>query len=184
MKNCVAPCNNCPFRTDVEGYITPDRGREIWADLQRGGEFSCHKTTEDDGEGNRHSTLKSKFCAGALIMMEHHPLGADQNQMVRIGMRLGLINLEALDMEAPVFKTSEEWFKHLGEEETELEYCDVAGQNCQNPPGFAGGGGVIDNDDPPECNPDNCCESCGAVMCGECDQGGICETCNYDEEEN
>lgn len=178
------PCDNCPFRSDVDAYITPERGREIWASLQKGAEFPCHKTTVDSGddEGNRHSGPDSKFCAGALVMMEHRG-GAEQNQLVRIGMRLGLIDLEKLNRGAPVFHSPEEWFAHLGEEETELEYCDVAGVDCTNAPGFAGGGGAIDNEDPPECDPKNACQWCGSVMCGACEgPDSTCETCKEDEE--
>lgn len=84
--------------------------------------FPCHRTVDyskDDGEGR--VTVKSKFCAGALILMEKEwadDFGAMQNQMVRICTRIGSppLDLDALDMNAPVFADIDGWINHLQEE--------------------------------------------------------------------
>lgn len=103
------PCNNCPFRTDVKPYLRPQRASEIRDALERGGDFPCHKTVDySDGEDDGKRTKDSKFCAGALILMEKD-FGAVQNQMVRIGSRLGLIDLDELDMDAPVYEDFDGW---------------------------------------------------------------------------
>ncbi len=39
------PCNNCPFRTNVQPYLRPERAQEIARALRDGGEFPCHKTS-------------------------------------------------------------------------------------------------------------------------------------------
>lgn len=183
------PCDNCPFRSDVRPYLRPERGREIWAALQQGGTFPCHKTTvhveTDDGE-DLVSGPDSLWCGGALRLLETRG-GADRNQMVRIGERLGIIDLTKLDREAPVYESPEDWFRALGCEAVEagLEYCDVVGVDCENPPGFGGGGSVWDNEDPPTCDPENCCTHCGNVMCPPCARpDGRCENCEDDEVED
>lgn len=100
----TTPCSNCPFRNDVKPYIREDRVREIEDSLVRG-EFPCHKTTEDDGDGDRRATDESIHCAGALILMIKEDRSS---QMMRISHRLGMFDPEKLDMNAPVYDSFDE----------------------------------------------------------------------------
>lgn len=95
----TTPCSNCPFRSDIEPYIMPDRVTEIEEGLDRG-EFPCHKTTHGRAPVEVH-------CAGALILLEklNRP-----SQMMRISERLGLYDRSKLDMDAPVYEDFEEMY--------------------------------------------------------------------------
>lgn len=46
------PCKDCPFRSDIPGYLTKARAREIIDGITRGqATFSCHKTNDfSDGD--------------------------------------------------------------------------------------------------------------------------------------
>ena len=98
------PCKNCPFRSDIKGYLTKARVRQIIDGITRQqSTFSCHKTNEfetgDDGWTETVETANSHHCAGALIFLER----LDQpNQMMRIAERIGLYNRRKLDMDSPV----------------------------------------------------------------------------------
>jgi hypothetical protein len=104
------PCKNCPFRTDIEGYLSRARAREIANGLLSGGTFSCHKTNdfEDNDEGwtDTVETPDSQHCGGALIFLEKQE---QPNQMMRIAERLGLYDMRKLDMDAPVFESAREF---------------------------------------------------------------------------
>lgn len=100
----TSPCRDCPFRTDVRPYLTPERILEIRAGLVRS-TFPCHKTTQFDDEGEHAPSDNEMHCAGALILKEK--LG-EASQMMQIGERLGLYNASKLNMDAPVFDTFEE----------------------------------------------------------------------------
>lgn len=108
----LAPCGKCPFRTDVPAYIRLERGREIKRALDGGGMFPCHATVDYNHDSGGRVTAESRFCAGALVLMEHEG-GCYQNQMVRICHRLGDLDLEHLDLEAPVPHSWRDWFEHL-----------------------------------------------------------------------
>lgn len=99
------PCNNCPFRTDVEPFITHGRARELVAALVRS-EFTCHKTTvsvdDDEGGSSRIDGPNAQHCAGALIMLEHVN---QPSQMMRICERIGMYDRSKLDMSSPVYTT-------------------------------------------------------------------------------
>lgn len=63
------PCKHCPFRNDVKPYLHPRRAEEIaYVALNPYSSFPCHKTTEDDEDGERVCTDNSKECAGMLTM--------------------------------------------------------------------------------------------------------------------
>lgn len=104
------PCKNCPFRSDIRGYLTQERAEEIVDGLMRGGTFSCHKTNDfeegDDGWTETVETEKSQHCAGALIFLEKNDA---PNQMMRIAERLGLYDRTKLDMDSPVFDDESEF---------------------------------------------------------------------------
>lgn len=100
----TSPCPKCPFRTDIEPFLRPDRVMEIEESLVQA-EFPCHATLDysSDSEGAR--TEKTAHCAGALILLEklERP-----SQMMRIAERLGLYVRAKLDMAAPVFDSFED----------------------------------------------------------------------------
>lgn len=94
----TTPCSECPFRTDIRGYLRPGRSKEIISALLSGQTFSCHKTNEYlDGEVIE--THITQHCAGALIFLEKNER---PNQMMRWMERIGMYDRDKLDMEAPV----------------------------------------------------------------------------------
>lgn len=95
----TTPCDNCPFRNDVNPYLTSDRVIEIMESLERS-EFPCHKTTEFDDDGESAHSGDEIHCAGALILLEKLE---QPSQMMRIAERLGMYDRTKLDMAAPVF---------------------------------------------------------------------------------
>lgn len=186
------PCGNCPFRKDVAAYIRPERGREIRASLERGEMFPCHKTVDYSNDSDGTVTADSTFCGGALALLEKDSVGghgAMDNQMVRWLTRLPdikhSITLDEID-KATVPDSWDEWFAHLGEDQdTGLEYCDAAGEDCENPCGYGGYGGISHNEDPPAC--DIQCYACGHSVCGACSRVGpegetLCYGCNEENE--
>lgn len=199
------PCKNCPFRSDIPKYLREERVQEIADSLYDGAEFPCHETTEHvegpDGWEERIAVPTSAFCAGALITMEKEGYS---NQMVRIGERLGMFNVDDLIMDSPVYDSLEEWvasFRQIptvtitnsdGTTETlEYEHCGVVAEDCEDPPGFAMGGGVARSTAEPTCNPiEDCCTHCGTTMCTACraedteDGYPQCKYCAEDQDED
>jgi hypothetical protein len=195
-----APCAKCPFRSDIETYLRPERAAEIADALRRGSEFSCHETTvpSADGEdlvrgpGNR-------FCAGALATLER---GGESNQLTRIAERLGVYEPEKLKAdEQPVYDSLTEWVRAHYDIPTvidsdgtvrEYEHCGVVADDCEDPAGYGGfGGGSFENADEPTCNPlEDECWSCGHTACVSCrseqwdkDNGQYCVYCGDDEDD-
>lgn len=81
-----SPCAKCPFKkgTNLSKILSLDRKAEIWEDSIEGqGTFFCHNTTEDNGEGKRVSTRKSKVCHGALAA-EYKAFGGFTNGFVAL----------------------------------------------------------------------------------------------------
>jgi len=120
MYNLKSPCKDCPFRTDKEGFLTRGRAEEIVKGITLyQGHFWCHKYTdheqvddEEDGEDSIYRPGdKDQMCAGSMIMLEHME---KPNQMMRIAERLGMYDRTELDMDAPVFKESDEFIDHHG----------------------------------------------------------------------
>lgn len=120
------PCRDCPFRVDRPAFIRAARGVEIWQSLVSGGRFPCHKTIDydaaedadpDDEDPWAGVTAASEFCAGALILMEKawpDTGGAARNQWVRWMGRLGSgLDLSALDLDAPIPDSFEDWIEYL-----------------------------------------------------------------------
>lgn len=101
------PCSQCPFRSDIEPFLTKDRAAEICRSLERKS-FNCHKTidySDEDIESDRREMGPDEIhCAGALILMEKADRRGDMQQ---IAQRLGLYDPSKLDMSAPVFETFE-----------------------------------------------------------------------------
>lgn len=100
----TSPCDSCPFRRDVDPFITTARVREIADGLVRA-EFPCHKTVKYDGDGEWSRTGKEVHCAGALILLEKIE---QPSQMMRIAERLGMYDARKLDMAAPVYDDFDE----------------------------------------------------------------------------
>ncbi len=104
------PCDSCPFRTDIPEVVTKPRAQEISDAIRGNAWFACHKTLDySRGSGGRH-TRHSRFCTGALIVMEKEGV-LDENQMARIEMRLGIFDPDKLDLEAPVPASLDEWIE-------------------------------------------------------------------------
>lgn len=95
------PCPQCPFRTDIKPFITPERSEDICESLLSGRDFPCHKTTGSDDEGETTVESNSKMCAGAMIMLEHMKR---PTQMMRISERLGIYDYKKLEMSSPVYE--------------------------------------------------------------------------------
>lgn len=165
MKHTMkTPCEHCPFRTDIEGYLRGDRVREIAESLFRGASFPCHETTEawedDDGDDDMHETEKSQQCAGAEIFLAKQGMST---QMGRIAQRLG-IKVAKLNMKAPVCGSVAEMLKVHGEDEPEGEPCSVCDEDCEAPAGYGVGDGVIPGDSSAEFT----CDECSEPVCGAC----------------
>lgn len=99
----VRPCANCPFRTDIPGFLREDRMEEIIDAIRSGATFTCHETTVlieyDDGDDEMTDGPNAQHCAGALIFLERLE---EPNQLMRISERLGFYDRTKLDMSAPV----------------------------------------------------------------------------------
>lgn len=105
----MTPCNNCPFRSDRPFYLP--RANDILNDLlERDQPFTCHKTVDYnkwDGDGLYDSSSdEHHHCAGALILLKKTGHMFD-NLVFRLAVRLGYLNPDKLDMEAPVYDTLE-----------------------------------------------------------------------------
>lgn len=111
----VRPCDTCPFRHDVPGFLRNERAEEIAGALFDLDEcFPCHKTVEfderdDDNDAEGQSFTAGQHCAGAMILLERYGRG---NQLMRIAERLRLYDRRKLDMTAPVFQTREAFVEH------------------------------------------------------------------------
>jgi hypothetical protein len=108
------PCDNCPFRKDVEGYLTPARAEEIANDLERA-TFQCHKTTKAGGAS---PGTTAQHCAGALIAMAKSDRLGDMQQVAE---RLRLYDPSRLDLTAPV-GTLHEFIEHHGGDPAKLAW--------------------------------------------------------------
>ncbi len=106
--NLVRPCADCPFRSDIAGYLRAERAEEIADIITDGdGSFSCHKTNlYDEGYGEMVETAKSQHCAGALIFLEKQD---NPNQLMRVAERIGVYDRHKLDMSAPVFDNADDF---------------------------------------------------------------------------
>lgn len=196
------PCRLCPFRSDIDPYLRPERAQEIAQTLLDGGSFACHKTVDyserddmpEEEIGQGRVTAASQQCAGALATMER---GGHMGQGARIAARLGLYDPTQLDPNAPVYGSLPDWVTaHRGGPQTvefegetlEYEHCNVVGADCEDPAGYAGGSGAYANMDEPTCHPiDSACYRCGNLACSAClttDEDGeqICVRCAEEDE--
>jgi len=77
-------CADCPFAVNGPGrQLRASLGLSRWAEilfaLKRDGHFTCHKTSDETGDGS------NLLCAGAIQWQEKRNLSS---QLVRIGERL------------------------------------------------------------------------------------------------
>jgi hypothetical protein len=99
------PCANCPFREDcLRGWLGRERAGEIADTLRDDRTFACHKTTRAGG-----SSGPEQHCAGALIVLEREGMIP---QLARIAGRLGFYDPDALDPDAPVFDSLDDFVEH------------------------------------------------------------------------
>lgn len=110
------PCDNCPFREDVVGFLAPQRVYDI-ADslLRRDMVFPCHKTVDyeqiDDDEDIHPLTGQELLCAGSLRLLEaNDPF---RNRAYRMAVMLGLYQPDRLDRETPCFESVEAMAEHM-----------------------------------------------------------------------
>lgn len=66
-----SPCENCPFNETGPGRVLrdglrPGRFDEILDSLEAGQSFTCHKTVDDEGHGEK------LMCAGAIAWQEEN----------------------------------------------------------------------------------------------------------------
>lgn len=187
------PCKDCPFRTDVKPYLRAARVSELEGSLaHRGRDFTCHKTLvvdededggDEDGEGSLVPGPNAQRCAGAAILL--HKIGRE-NQMMRLEERLGLLDLSALDMDAPVFDSFLEMKQAQSdyvEPEPARNPCAVSDSDCRAPAGRMGDGGVEEGTKDAEYE----CNFCGDPVCGSCSKmrkgRRMCAVCLEDEED-
>lgn len=159
----VRPCPHCPFRTDIPGYLRPERARQIARDVASGAEFPCHQTTEHDDDGDAHAVADSQMCAGATIAMMK---GGGPNQILRIAERVGMWDPEKMDLDAPVGSLLDMCRNHEDPEE-EQEPCHISDYGCLAPAGYLVDGQVVTADAEGETFS---CYSCGEYVCESCSE--------------
>jgi len=100
------PCKDCPFLATRKFPLMRERVEQIVVDITVCDQsFSCHKTVKHDHDGEHVRSDTEQHCAGALIMLEHMD---EPNQMMRIAERVGLYDRRKLNMDAPVFTSTDE----------------------------------------------------------------------------
>ena len=102
------PCDNCPFTRDAGAIrLTKARTRALATNAASfsGGGFHCHKTTEDDDEGDRCITPDSLQCAGSVLFGLNCGV---MNQHTRIMYRIGAFDPKTLRGRDRVFKSKRE----------------------------------------------------------------------------
>lgn len=108
--NLVRPCADCPFRSDKPFYLGRERRQQIADALLADKSFDCHKTVhyeEESWDEQGYSRRGDEsHCAGATIVLEKEE---NPNQIMRWMERLGAYDRTAMDMDAPVFDTLEDF---------------------------------------------------------------------------
>lgn len=100
------PCRDCPFRNDKETpFFAAGQRVEDILDGMDTRVFPCHKTTHFDDEGDQIIRENSQACAGALIMMAKSGVSTS---IVQVLGRLGMMSLDHLDAESPVYRSPAE----------------------------------------------------------------------------
>lgn len=91
MFDLKRPCTNCPFRigTGSKFRLHPERLEEI----RTASAFQCHKTV-DYSEDEPGSGDRPQQCAGLMSVMNREET---PNQIMRVGQRVGVLDVSALD---------------------------------------------------------------------------------------
>lgn len=184
----AAPCANCPFRKDVPIYLRSGRREEIARGLIDGHTFHCHATVDYDDEGDGHETSESVQCAGAAKALM---LSGGTTQMMRIGERLGLVDLDKVAERGAEVWSLADWVR-LAERSTgddpvftddEVNPCGTVDEGCLAPAGYMGSGGAVISGTE---SADGECPECGEPVCSNCaDAYGHCGTCHsYHQDED
>ena len=164
-----SPCKDCPFRSDVARYLSPERAQEIMRESYEDSNFYCHKTVDYSDDSDGRIAEKSRVCAGFLVTMEKE---GRANQPTRIAERIGLYDRAEMDMDAPTYDSMQEWVRSYSredeadEEAGSPEHCGVVGPDCSDPAGYARGGAVFSNPSPPTCS--LYCLGCESPVCPAC----------------
>jgi hypothetical protein len=176
-------CKTCPFRRSVVeagGLVRAERAQSIADSIIGGAGFTCHLTTVLDESDDAMEAMipgpDAQECAGALATMH---AGGNVNQMARMAERFGMLDLDKIDVDrSDVYGSLAAWVQ-AHRPPTELVHCEVVGPDCQDPPGFSTGSGVVGSTREPTCDPDNCCQYCGHTMCEDCGSGTeyVCVIC-------
>ena len=104
-----SPCDNCPFRNDINFYLHPERRQEIADSLLNDHTFPCHKTTPETSSNK--DIKKIQHCAGALIVMLKSGEIWD-NFLFRLAAISKMLKPEEMDMQAPVFGSLNDFVKN------------------------------------------------------------------------
>lgn len=66
---CKVPCKHCPYRKDVKPFLTMARAEELaYLPSNPYNTFACHKTLDNDDDGDTFVGERSKECAGFLTL--------------------------------------------------------------------------------------------------------------------
>jgi hypothetical protein len=105
------PCDNCPFRVDIRGYLHGERARQLIDDLLADdfAWFGCHKSTATTEEGERVCVDTTQQCVGSLhMLMRSNAI----NVATRLAAAVGEIDLDALTGSEKVAATREAFIVH------------------------------------------------------------------------
>ena len=65
------PCKHCPYRHDVKPFLTAERGEELAYHAQNPyNSFPCHKTMDEDEDGETFQGEATQECAGFLTLQK------------------------------------------------------------------------------------------------------------------
>ena len=102
----------CPFSINCpKGWLGEDRAQNIIAGIvDNDGTFYCHKTLAHDEDGEPvMSTDKKQHCAGAMSLL----VKIDRpNQRMRIALRLGMLDIDAIDNIKSTFNDQYDFINH------------------------------------------------------------------------
>lgn len=97
------PCGNCPFRSDRDFPLHPERAASIADGLSAGGSFVCHKTISHNDDGTDQS--EARMCAGARGTAA---ASGTVSQVEQIATRLGF-TVPPLYADLPLFSGLAAW---------------------------------------------------------------------------
>lgn len=112
------PCSNCPFRSDttpfglrperVRGILGGGKGNRQWWPASS---FPCHRTISYRDSGCDYIGPDAQQCAGVMIILHRENR---HNDAMQLGQRFGLFDPSKLDMDAPVYRSTDEAIRGQG----------------------------------------------------------------------